>query len=189
VLLTLVIDDRRHGTHVPARRIVGAGVALAGIAVLASASVGTVTPLGVGLLVATGVAWGLYTAAGRGAADPLTATTGHFTLLAGVLLLPAGAGLATGLHASAEGVGWAVVMGAGSTGFAYVAWYTCQRTLTGTQAGLVQLVIPVLTTVGAVALLAEALSARLILAAALVGAGMFLGRAGPTGQADRAVST
>jgi len=40
-------------------------------------------------------------------------------------------------------------------------------------------VIPVLTTVGAVALLGEPLSARLIVAAALVGAGMFLGRAGP----------
>jgi len=114
VLLTLVVDDRRRGTRLPARRLVGAGVALAGIAVLASDSVGTVTPLGVGLLVATGVAWGLYTAAGRAAVDPSTATTGHFTLLAGVLLLPAGAGLATGLHVTAEGMGWAVVMGAGN---------------------------------------------------------------------------
>ncbi len=179
VLLTLVVDDRRRGTRLPARRLVGAGVALAGIAVLASVSVGTVTPLGVGLLVATGVAWGLYTAAGRVAVDPSTATTGHFTLLAGVLLLPAGAGLATGLHVTAEGMGWAVVMGAGTTAFAYVAWYACQRVLTGAQAGLVQLVIPVLTAVGAVALLGEPLSARLIVAAALVGAGMFLGRAAP----------
>jgi len=71
------------------------------------------------------------------------------------------------------------VMGAGTTAFAYVAWYACQRVLTGAQAGLVQLVIPVLTTVGAVALLGEPLSARLIVAAALVGAGMFLGRAAP----------
>ena len=179
VLLTLVIDDRRRGTRLPARRLVGAAVALAGIAVLASVSVDTVTPLGVGLLVATGVAWGLYTAAGSAADDPLTSTTGHFTLLAGVLLLPAGAGLARGLHVTAEGLGWAVVMGAGTTAFAYVAWYACQRVLAGAQAGLVQLVIPVLTTVGAVALLGEPLSARLIVAAALVGAGMFLGRAAP----------
>ena len=179
VLLTLVIDDRRRGTPMPVRRLVGAGVALAGIAVLASASAATVTALGVGLLVATGVAWGLYTAAGRAVADPSAATTGHFTLLAGVLVLPAGAGLATGLRVTVEGLGWAVVMGVGTTAFAYIAWYACQRVLSGAQAGLVQLVIPVLTTVGAVALLGEPLSARLIIAAALVGVGMFLGRAAP----------
>ncbi len=179
VLLTLVLDDRRRGTRLPARRLLGAAVALAGIAVLASASVDTVTPLGVGLLVATGVAWGFYTAAGRGVTDPRIATTGHFALLAGVLVLPAGAGLVAGLHVTAEGMAWAVVMGAGTTAFAYVAWYACQRALTGAQAGLVQLVIPVLTTVGAVALLGEPLSVRLVVAAALVGAGMFLGRAAP----------
>ncbi len=185
VLLTLVLDDRRRGTQLPARRLAGAGIALAGIAVLATASIDTVTPLGVGLLLATGVAWGLYTAAGRTADDPRTATTGHFTLLAVVMLLPAGAGLATSLRVTTEGVAWAIVMGAGTTAFAYVAWYACQRALTGAQAGLVQLVIPVLTTVGAVALLGEPLSARLLVAAALVGAGMYLGRAAPASLPGR----
>ncbi|MBC7374993.1 MAG: hypothetical protein H7323_13480 [Frankiales bacterium] len=50
-----------------------------------------------------------------------------------------------------------------------------------------QLVIPVLTTLGAVVLLGEPLSARLLVAAALVGAGMFLGRATPS-PADLSVS-
>ncbi len=179
VLLTLVVDDRRRGGPLPARRLLGAGVALAGIGVLAATSVATVTPLGLGLLTATGIAWGLYTAAGRGVADPRIATTGHFLVLAAVLLLPAGVGFAAGLQVTAQGLGWAVVMGAGTTAFAYVAWYACQRALTSSQAGLVQLVIPVLTTLGAVALLGEALSARLLVAAVLVGAGLFLGRATP----------
>lgn len=179
VLLTLIADERRRGATLPLRRLVGAGVALAGIGVLAATSVDTVTPLGVGLLVATGIAWGLYTAAGRGVADPRTATTGHFVVLAAVLLVPAGAGLAAGLQVTAEGLGWAVVMGAGTTAFAYVAWYACQRVLTGSQAGLVQLVIPVLTTLGAFALLGESLSVRLLVAAVLVGVGLFLGRAAP----------
>ena len=68
VLLTLVAVDRRAGRPLPVRRAVGALVALAGIGVLASASVDTVRPLGVLLLTATGAAWGLYTAAGRGRA-------------------------------------------------------------------------------------------------------------------------
>ena len=184
VLLTLAVDDRLRGTLLPRRRLVGAGVALVGIGVLASESVATVTPLGVALLVATGAAWGLYTAAGRGSPDPRATTTGNFALLAVVLLLPAGAGFAADLRVTGEGLVWAVGMGAGTTAFAYVAWYACQRVLTGSQAGLVQLVIPVLTTLGAVLLLGEPLSGRLLVASALVGAGMWCGQAVPGPAAD-----
>ena len=179
VLLTLVSDDRRTVTALPVRRLIGAAVALLGVAVLAATSVATVTPLGVGLLGVTGVAWGLYTVAGRGAADPRIANTGHFALLAVVLLLPAVAGVAVGLRVTGEGLAWAAVMGGGTTAFAYVAWYACQRVLTGAQAGLVQLVIPVLTAAGAVLLLDEPVSVRLLVAAGLVGTGMWLARAAP----------
>ena len=179
VLVTLVVVDRRSGQPVPPRRVAGALVGLAGIGVLASERGEQVQPLGVLLLAVTGTAWGLYTAAGRGAGDPRTATTGAFVVLGAVLLLPTAAGAAAGLRLTAEGVGWAVLMGAGTTAFAYVAWYACQRSLSASQAGLVQLAIPVLTTAGAVLLLDEPLSARLLVAAVLVGAGMVLGRAVP----------
>ena len=176
VLLTLVANDLARRLPVPRRRGLGAAVSLAGIGVLASGSVGTVTLLGIVLLVATGVAWGLYTAAGRTSVDPRVATTGHFVVLAAVLVLPAAAGVAAGLHMTALGIALATVMGAGTTAFAYVAWYACQRSLSGTTAGSVQLVIPVLTTVGAVLLLGEPLTAALLVAAVLVGSGMWLGR-------------
>jgi drug/metabolite transporter (DMT)-like permease len=179
VLGTLVALDARRGERPPARRSAGALLALAGVGVLASSSLETVTVLGVVLLALTGAAWGLYTAAGRGAGDPRRASTENFTLLA-LVLAPLGlAGAASGLHVTAEGLVWGVVMGAGTTALAYVAWYACQPSLTGAQAGLVQLAIPVLTTAGAVVLLGEALSALLLLAAVLVGAGMWLGSAVP----------
>ncbi len=176
VLLTLVANDLARRLPVPRRRGLGAAVSLAGIGVLASGSVGTVTLPGIVLLVATGVAWGLYTAAGRTSADPRVATTGHFVVLAAVLVLPAAAGVAAGLHTTALGITLATVMGVGTTAFAYVAWYACQRSLSGTTAGSVQLIIPVLTTVGAVLLLGEPLTAGLLVAAVLVGSGMWLGR-------------
>lgn len=181
VLLTLIGNDLVTGPAVPVRRGFGAAVSLGGIAVLAAGSVGTVTVLGVVLLAATGVAWGLYTAAGRAAVDPRVATTGHFSVLAAVLALPAAVGAAGGLHTSAAGLAWAAAMGAGTTAVAYVAWYTCQRSMSATTAGSVQLVIPVLTTAGAVLLLGEDLSVTLLVAAVLVGSGMWLGRPAPSG--------
>ncbi len=176
VLLTLVGVDLAARRPVPRRRAAGALVSLLGIGVLAVSAVDTVTPLGVGLLAGTGAAWGLYTAAGRAGQDPRAATTANFVLLAGVLALPTVLGAVGGLRVTGAGVLWAVGMGAGTTALAYVAWYACQRTMTATAAGSVQLAIPVLTAFGAVLLLGEAFQARLVVAAVLVGAGMLLGR-------------
>ena len=176
VLLTLVGVDVADRRPVPRRRAAGALVSLTGIGVLAASAIDTVTPLGVALLAATGAAWGLYTAAGRGGRDPRAFTTGNFVLLAGALAVPSLAGAVAGLRVTGAGVGWAVLMGAATTALAYVAWYACQRSMTATAAGSVQLVIPVLTAFGAVLLLGEAFGGRLVVAALLVGAGMWLGR-------------
>lgn len=176
VLVTLVALDLVRRTPVPPRRLAGAVVALAGLGVLASRAAGTVTPLGVALLAATGAAWGLYTAAGRTSADPRVATTGHFVVLAAALL-PLSAVLLSPLtdaRVTASGLVWAMVMGAGTTAFAYVAWYACQRAMSATSAGTVQLVIPVLTALGAVVLLDEQVTVQLAIAATLVALGMWL---------------
>ena len=176
VLLTLVMWDVLHGDSIPLRRSVGAGISLAGIAVLASGSIRSVTVLGVLLLAVTGASWGLYTAAGRTRSDPRVATTGHFVILAAVLVIPAAAGVVGGLQVTGAGLAWAIAMGIGTTALAYVAWYACQRSLSGTTAGAVQLVIPVLTAIGATLLLGEQLTARLGVCAALVVVGTWLGR-------------
>ena len=144
-------------------------------------SVGTATAIGVLLLALTGVAWGLYTAAGRSADDPRVATTGNFVVVAAVAALPGTAALAGGARVTAAGLGLGAAMGVGTTALAYVAWYACQRSLSGTAAGSAQLAIPVLTGAGAVLLLGETLSPALLVAAALVGAGMWLGAPRPAG--------
>ena len=178
VMLTLIASDVLDATPVPPRRWLGAAVSLLGIAVLSVGRVQLVTPLGVLLLAATGAAWGVYTAAGRRPGDPRLATTANFLLLAAVLGVPTGIGMAAGLRVTGSGVVWALVMGAGTTAFAYVAWYVCQRSMTGTAAGSAQLLIPVITTLGAVLLLGEQLSWTLLVAAVLVAAGLWLNRPG-----------
>lgn len=180
VFITLVASERRMPS---ARRALGGALALAGIALLAFARIGEVTLLGVALLALTGVAWGVYTALGRGSADPLAFTSVNFVLLGAVLLLPTAAYAAAGAHASVSGVLWAVAMGAGTTAFAYVAWYWCLQRVDASQAGLFQLAVPVVTAVGAVVLLDEPLGWRLAVAGALVVAGLWVGRSGAVARA------
>jgi len=178
VLLTLVAHDRRRGLAVAPRRAAGALTALLGIAVLAGRSAGDVTVLGVGLLTITGIAWGLYTIAGRDGGEPAAATLGNFVVVAVVAAPAAAVGAGAGLRITGAGLVWAVVMGAGTTALAYLAWYACQASLSGTAAGSVQLAIPVLTSIGAVLLLGERFTSTLAVAAVLVAVGMGWGLAG-----------
>jgi drug/metabolite transporter (DMT)-like permease len=176
VLAGLVAHDLSAGSPVPRRRAVGALVSLAGVGVLTAPAAGDVTLLGVALLAVTGAAWALYTAAGRAVTDPRQATTGNFTVLAVALLLPVGFTASTGPTVTAAGPAWAAVMGAVTTAMSYVAWYACQRRMSATTAGSVQLVIPILTAGGAMVLLGERLTLLFVVAAALVVAGLWVGR-------------
>lgn len=184
VLLTLIGHDLVRKVPVTRRRGLGALVALAGVTTLSAGSrppadavvsAPPVTPIGIALLMATGLAWGLYTIAGRGVADAQDASTGNFVIVAGVAAAPTAVGVTVGLPVTASGVALAVLMGVGTTALAYVAWYACQRTLSGSAAGLIQLAIPVITGFGAVLLLHELLSVELAMGAALVGTGLYLG--------------
>ena len=57
-----------------------------------------------------------------------------------------------------------------------MAWYACQRRMSATTAGSVQLVIPILTAAGAMLLLGERLTVLFVVAALLVFAGLWVGR-------------
>ena len=176
VLAGLVAHDLATRTPVPRARGVGAVVSLAGVGVLTAPGAGDVTALGVLLLALTGAAWALYTAAGRTVTDPRAATTGNFTVLAVVLLIPLGFTATRGPDVTVNGLLLAAAMGSLTTAFAYVAWYACQRRMSATTAGSVQLVIPILTAAGAMLLLGERLTLLFVVAALLVFAGLWIGR-------------
>jgi drug/metabolite transporter (DMT)-like permease len=118
-------------------------------------------------MAAAGVAWGLYSVRGRGAVDPLDQTRRNF-----LLTIPMVAVLALAwtprMQVSRTGVLLAVISGAVTSGLGYVIGYRALRGLCGVAASLVQLATPVLAAVGGILFLAEPLSGRLAVSAALV---------------------
>ena len=64
-------------------------------------------------------------------------------------------------HASPVGVAYAIVSGALASGCGYAIWYAALPGLTRTQAATVQLSVPVIAALGAVAVLAEPVTQRL----------------------------
>lgn len=145
----------------------GLMVAFAGLAALTLPGTARPDPWSFLLMVLAGVAWGAYSLRGRGSGDPLGATAGNFLrsvplaslLVIVVLLSPSFFGI---VHGTAQGVALAIASGALASGVAYTLWYAALPGLTALRAALVQLTVPVLAALGAVVLLDERPSGRLI---------------------------
>jgi drug/metabolite transporter (DMT)-like permease len=77
-------------------------------------------------------------------------------------------------HVTRAGVVYAVASGMIASGIGYVIWYAALRGLTATRAAMVQLAVPVIAALGAVAFLAETIGLRLVVSAFLILGGLGL---------------
>lgn len=124
-------------------------------------------PLGLAMMVGSGVAWGIYSLAGRKARDPVAATAGNF-IYAVPLALPLLAVSMIGGEATVRGVTAALASGMVTSALGYILWYRALAGLTALAAAIVQLSVPVIAAVGAVLFLAEPLTTRFVIAGSLV---------------------
>jgi len=151
------------------------GIALAsvGLAYLVSPSVSSPSLKGAFLMIAAGLAWGVYTFRGKGVTNPIAATTWNFiatvplTLLASIVFFPA-------IDFQLKGVLLAVVSGAVASGAGYVIWYAALPYLKPSSAAAVQLSVPMIAAFGGVIFLAETLTLRLIISSATILGGLAL---------------
>lgn len=156
------------------------GIQLAGLALALGGLVGLVLPglsapplVGSLLMIAAGIAWGIYSLRGKGAGDPIRVTAGNFLRAA-----PIAVALSLLMHGTASldphGAVFAVASGALASGIGYAIWYSALPGLKATSAATVQLSVPVLAALGGIAFLGEALSLRLVLASAAILGGIAL---------------
>jgi drug/metabolite transporter (DMT)-like permease len=154
----------------------GIVVAIAGLVVLTVPGRSAPDPLGTAAMAMAGVAWGVYSLRGRGApGDPVVTTSISFarTLpFAGAMLAIAAPVL--GVHASPRGILLAIASGGLASGVGYSIWYAALRSLTATRAAITQLLVPILAAGGAIVMLGESVSTRLLLATAAILGGILL---------------
>jgi len=151
----------------------GIVAAAAGLAWLTLPALRRPDPIGSALMVVAGCAWGVYSLAGKKATNALAANARSF-----VWALPPALVLnlivVASATVSARGVVLAAVSGGVTSGLGYAIWYRALRGLTATQAGIVQLSVPVIAAAGAVVFLRESVSARLAISGAAVIGGLAL---------------
>lgn len=157
------------------RRIQMIGLLLAVAGLIGLLLPGLTTPplSGSLLMLAAGVAWGIYSLLGKGVAHPIQVTAGNF-----LQAVPFTLGLSLMTHAQLSldlpGVAYGVASGAITSGMGYTIWYYVLPGLKAIQAATVQLSVPILAAIAAIPLLQEALTLRLCLAAIAVLGGIAL---------------
>lgn len=181
------------GERLGARQSTGLVLALGGLVGLLLPGL-TAPPLfGAFLMLAAGIAWGIYSLRGKGVDDATAVTAGNFLRAVPMAALLS---LFTLPWASFDGAGfaYAVASGALASGIGYAIWYAALRGLKATSAATVQLGVPLITALAGVALLGETITPRLLLAGAAILGGIalvvlpghaFLARRNPSGADER----
>lgn len=161
------------GERLDRRQTLGLALAGGGVVYLVWPGVAA-PPIGsASLMLAAGVAWGVYSLRGRGSPDPVADTAGNFLRAVPLALVPS-LWLADRAVIDARGAAYAVASGAIASGLGYALWYAALRGLDASRAATLQLAVPVLAAMGGVLILAEPVTPRLVLASIVVLGGIAL---------------
>ncbi len=166
------------GERLRPRQSAGLALALAGLVVLMLPGLAP-PPLPSALsMMAAGMAWGVYSLRGKlvktkGVSSATQVTAGNF-LRAVPMALGLSLLMVTDWVYDRNGLLLAAVSGALASGLGYAIWYHALPALKATQAATVQLSVPVITALGGVLLLGEAITLPLVLASCAILGGIAL---------------
>ena len=187
VQVTMIGHGLRRGERLSRLQTLGFVAACAGLVALLLP--GAQAPAGWGAvsMLLAGAAWGVYSLRGRGAGNPLAVTAGNFRRAClPALALVAAAAAWPGIAIDATGLACAIASGALASGLGYAIWYAALPGLGATRAASVQLSVPPLAALGAVAWLGEPITATLVVTSAVILGGIALVLVAPSAEQGRA---
>ncbi len=148
------------GERIGAKQAAGLSLAIGGLVGLLWPGLSAPPPGSAALMLAAGIAWGIYSLRGKRSGDPTIATAGNFMRAAPLAVILSLATLG-GASIDTAGVLYAMASGALASGLGYAIWYTALPGLTATKAATIQLSVPVIAAAAAVVLLDESITLRL----------------------------
>ncbi len=167
VQATMIGTGLARGERLTRGQVAGVTLALGGLVYLMLPGLAAPPLVGALLMIAAGVAWGVYSLLGRGTSDALATTSGNFLRTVPMAIALGVVGLDTP-RVDGAGALYAVLSGALASGAGYAVWYAALRGLRATSAATVQLSVPVIAAVGGVLFLGEAVSMRLALSSVAI---------------------
>lgn len=175
VQVTMIGAGLRGGERPGAREWLGLALSLGGLFALTRPGLAQPDPLGAGLMLGAGAAWGVYSLRGRGTSDPLSSNAASFARGVPLALAASAVGWTIGEpRVTPLGAALALVSGAVASGLGYAIWYAALAGLSATRAAVVQLSVPPLAVAGGVLLLGESLTPRILFASASILGGIAL---------------
>jgi drug/metabolite transporter (DMT)-like permease len=179
VQITMVLISLFRGNRLGLGEWLGLVLACAGLVYLVLPELSKPSLAGFIMMSISGVAWGHYTVLGQGAQSPLGDTASNFIKAAPMtvlLLLPFLGQVETPFNNDAVTTAWllAIASGAITSGIGYAIWYSALRNLTTSQAGVMQLLVPIIAALGGVVFAGELLSMRLVFASLMTLGGILI---------------
>lgn len=173
VQITMIIISLFSGKKLFVSEWAGLILAFIGFIYLVYPNLGSPTFYGFILMSIAGIGWGIYSVRGRDSRSPLLDTMFNFLRavpFAGFLTL---LNLAH-INLSLEGLSYAIISGALTSGVGYAIWYAALKNLQLTTAAVVQLSVPIIAAIGGVLFVNEAITWRLIIATLMILGGILL---------------
>jgi drug/metabolite transporter (DMT)-like permease len=161
------------GERLRMRQAAGFIFALGGLVLLVLPGLSAPPLLSSALMIAAGIAWGVYSLRGRYAGEPIRTTAENF-LRAVPLAIVLSVIMSSRFSFDRVGCLHAILSGGLASGVGYAIWYTAVRGLRATQAATVQLSVPVIAAGGGIAILGEQLGLRFVIASGAILGGIAL---------------
>ena len=173
VQVTMISFGLVKGERLTGLQMIGLILACLGLLILFLPGITTPSISASILMLAAGVAWGIYSIRGKIGGDPTTVTAGNFLRAAPISALLSLI-MISHFNLDVSGVLLAIASGAIASGMGYAIWYTALPMLASTTAATVQLSVPVIAAFAGVLLLAEPMTTRLWIAALAIIGGIAL---------------
>jgi len=150
VQLTMLMIAFSRGERLSVQQSLGLALAILGLIYLLAPGVEAPSMIGAGLMILSGIGWGLYSILGKSAGQALARTAGNFARAAIILgaLTPFVFWQFPEGSANSKGLLLAILSGTLTSALGYALWYSVLKDLTVTTASISQLSVPVIAAVG-----------------------------------------